>query len=259
MSNTFNNLTHKALVPFITSGYPTNERCAEYIGAFLRGGADVIELGIPFSDPLADGPVIQTTSFKALKNGATIESTLGLVRRFPEGRFVLMSYLNPLLAYGLPRFFRDAHDAGVAGVIPVDLIPEEADDLLSHAGSVPVSFLVSPTCKPDRLKLIAQRTTGFVYVVSVKGVTGARQGLPEGLSEFIKRVRKACRQPLYVGFGISTPEQAAEVASLADGVVIGSAFLKKMEEGATPEMIESFTTSIRRAMGAHAKTAEARL
>ena len=123
MSNTFNSLKSKALVPFITSGYPTHARCADYIAAFLRGGADVIELGVPFSDPLADGPVIQATSFKALKNGATVESTLALVRKFPEGRFVLMSYLNPLLAYGLAQFFRDAHDAGVAGVIPVDLIP----------------------------------------------------------------------------------------------------------------------------------------
>lgn len=256
MSNTFNSLRQagtKALVPFITSGYPSLRDCPEYLSAFVRGGAEVIEVGIPFSDPLADGPVIQATSLKALKNGATVENTLAMVRLFKGARVVLMSYLNPLLAYGLDRFFTEAESAGVAGVIPVDLIPEEAGEFLERAGSVPVTFLVSPTCRADRLKLIAKRTTGFVYVVSLKGVTGARQGLPPGLPEFIRRVRKACPQPLYVGFGISTPEQAREVWKHADGVVVGSAILKKIEEGATPEAVERYVASL------HGKTAKARL
>jgi tryptophan synthase alpha subunit len=245
MSNRFSSLKDKALVPFITSGYPSQTACAEYMAAFVRGGADVIELGIPFSDPLADGPVIQSTSFKALQNGATIESTLELARKFRETPIVLMSYLNPMLAYGLDRFFKDATSAGVSGVIPVDLIPEEADEFLSNAGTMPVTFLVSPTCKPDRLKLIASKTTGFVYLVSLKGVTGARQGLPEGLPEFIRRVRKVCKQPLYVGFGISTPEQVQQVWKHADGVVIGSAILKQIEAGASPEVIDHYIASLR--------------
>jgi tryptophan synthase alpha chain len=251
MSNWFDNLKKnaKALCPFLTSGYPSPGRCEEYLEALARGGADVIELGVPFSDPLADGPVIQSTSLKALRAGATVASTLRTIRRFRAAPCVVMTYLNPLLAYGLKRFFHDAGEAGAAGVIPVDLIPEEADEFLAAAGPMPVTFLASPTCSDARLRLIARRTTGFVYVVSVKGVTGARTSLPPGLEEFVERVRRFCDRPLYVGFGISTPRQAREVAAVADGVVVGSALLRRIEEGASPAAIETFVRSLKRAVG----------
>jgi tryptophan synthase alpha chain len=251
MSSWFNTLKqtgNKALCAFITAGYPSRKGCLEYVDAFARGGADVIEVGVPFSDPLADGPVIQATSQKALRRGATLESALELVSRMRGARCVLMSYLNPLLSYGLDRFFRDAREAGVAGVIPTDLIPEEADDFLRGAGSMPVTFLVSPTCRPDRLRLIARRTTGFLYLVSLKGVTGARRALPADLPIFVRRVRSACRQPLYVGFGISTPEHARAVGRLADGIVVGSALLRRIEDGASPRAVERFVASLRRGL-----------
>ena len=220
----------KALVPFITAGYPDAERCLKYMLAFVEAGADVVELGIPFSDPLADGPVIQQTSMASLARGTNVKDALSIAAKFKKkarsSKLVLMTYLNPVLAYGLPKFMADARRAGVDGLIPVDLIPEEAEEFLREAQGLEVTFLCSPTCTPERMKRIADASTGFIYLVSVKGVTGARSEMPSDLAETVARLRSVTTKPIYVGFGISTPQHAEAVARVADGVVVGSAVLK---------------------------------
>jgi len=220
----------KALVPFITAGYPDRERCLRYLLAFADAGADVVELGIPFSDPLADGPVIQQTSMASLARGTTVKDALSIAAKFKKKarkpKLVLMSYLNPVLAYGLAKFMADARRAGVDGLIPVDLIPEEAEEFLRAAQGLEVTFLCSPTCTPERMKRIADASTGFIYLVSVKGVTGARAAMPLDLAQTVSRLRSVTTKPIYVGFGISTPQHAEAVARVADGVVVGSAVLK---------------------------------
>lgn len=237
----------KALVPFITAGYPDKARCLRYMLAFARAGADVVELGIPFSDPLADGPVIQRTSMAALARGVTVRDALSIAARFKKRargvQLVVMTYLNPVLAFGLREFMTAAKRAGVDGLIPVDLIPEEAEGFLQAAAAkgLQVTFLVSPTCTADRMRRIADATTGFLYLVSVKGVTGTRGALSPDLADTVARLRSVTSKPVYVGFGISTPAHAAAVAKLADGVVVGSALLKRI-----PPDGRDRTTDVRR-------------
>jgi tryptophan synthase alpha chain len=249
----------KALVPFITAGYPDKARCLQYLKAFAEAGADAIELGIPFSDPLADGAVIQQTSQHALERGTTVRDALELARRFAAWRgkkratrLFLMTYLNPVLAYGVERFMADARAAGAAGVIPVDLIPEEGEAVSKAAASagLEVTYLCSPTCTPERMRRIGEESTGFVYLVSVKGVTGARASVPAGLDETVARLRAATSRSIYVGFGISGPRQAAAVARLADGVVVGSALLKLIPPNGKDRTsaVRAFLGGLRRAI-----------
>ena len=220
-----------AFMPYFTLGYPGLETSVEVIAAIAGAGADLIELGIPFSDPLADGPTIQHSTQVALESGASVARCLEMVSalrsRGVAQPLLLMGYYNPILTYGVEAFAARAAKAGVVGFIIPDLPPEEAAPLLAacQAHDLALVFLAAPTSSPERLRYIASRSTGFLYLVSLTGVTGVRSALPAGLSEFIGRVRSATDLPLAVGFGISTPEQARMVAGQADGVITGSALI----------------------------------
>lgn len=199
-----------------------------------RQGADIIELGVPFSDPLADGTTIQRASQRALQRGvdlAGVLKTADEVRKGSSIPLVLMSYYNPILHYGLDRFVDDATEAGVDGLIVPDLPPDEAGDFLKIAQprDFDLIFLVAPTSTAKRIRLVSQHTSGFIYCVSLTGVTGARKEIGGGLSDFLKAIRSQTDKPLAVGFGISTPEQARRVARLSDGVIVGSAIVNIIE------------------------------
>jgi len=232
---TFENL-HRvgrtALMPYLTLGYPRRESALTLVPALVEAGADLVELGVPFSDPLADGATIQAAAQQALANGMTLslclEQAAALRARGVAVPFVLMGYYNPIFQLGLERFAHRAAAAGVDGVIVPDLPPEESDGLHSalRTQGIDLIFLLSPTSDNGRVQLVADRTSGFLYLVSLTGVTGARDHLPPDLESFVARVRTMTGLPLAVGFGISTPEQAAQVARIADGVIVGSALIK---------------------------------
>jgi tryptophan synthase alpha chain len=235
-----------AFMPYQMLGHPTLDASPRIIQALAAAGADLFELGLPFSDPLADGPVIQAAAQRALDNGVTIERCLAMVSELraaiPETPFCLMGYANPMLAYGLERFVAEAAAAGADGLIVPDLPPDEpeAEELIAlcRQHGLATIFLLAPTSTPERISLGVARSQGFVYLVSVAGITGARDRLPDDLSAFVQRVRtEAQRQspaaPIYlaVGFGISTPALAAQVAQIADGVIVGSALVKLAGQG----------------------------
>ncbi len=225
-----------ALMPYFTLGYPDRATSLDVIAA-IAPYCDMLELGIPFSDPIADGPTIQHSTQIALENGTSTADCLEMVKelraRGVNNPFLLMGYYNPALAYGLERYAQDAADAGADGFIIPDLPPEEAEEietLASEAGLVFVHFL-APTSSPERIEAVTQKAQGFIYLVSLTGVTGARKQVQGNLSDFVGRVRKLAQVPLAVGFGISTPEQAANVGNLADGVIVGSALINAVAEG----------------------------
>lgn len=224
-----------ALIPFVTAGDPDLDTTYEILRALERGGADLIELGVPFSDPMADGPTIQRASERALKKGTSLARILNLVRKFrrdSEIPLILFGYYNPFLSYGLKRFTREASAAGVDGILCVDLPPEESGELKqwTDARGLDTIFLLAPTSDVGRIRLVARQGQGFVYYVSVTGVTGARRRFENNLHAQIARVRRYTSLPVGVGFGISTPEQAALVASFADAAVVGSALIEAMEK-----------------------------
>jgi tryptophan synthase alpha chain len=233
-----------AFVAFLTVGYPDVASTPKLVRALIDGGADIIELGVPFSDPLAEGPTIQKSSFHALEHGVTLETCLGVARELRESEvtapLVFMGYYNPLLAYGIDRFARDAAAAGADGVIVVDLPPEESDDLRAACEKAGISliYLVAPTSTDERLREVAKRASGFVYCVSVTGVTGARDELPDGLEDFVVRVRNATNLPIAVGFGISQPKHFAAVARIADAAVVGSAIIDVIADSGPSEQAE---------------------
>lgn len=226
----------KAFVAFVTAGDPGLERTEEVALALEAGGADVLELGVPFSDPLADGPVIQRSSERALRRGVTLAAVLDVVRRIRArgGRapIVLFSYYNPLLAYGLARVCADAASVGVDGVLVTDLPPEEAGEWLPHARAAELDtiFLAAPTSPQARLARVCAATRGFVYAVSRTGVTGERTALSDEAAPLVARVRAQTGVPVVLGFGISTPEQVAAAAQAGDGAVVGSALVRFLEE-----------------------------
>lgn len=233
----------RALVAYFTAGDPTLETTGRLVLEAARRGADVIELGVPFSDPLADGPVIQRAAQRALAAGASPRRVLELVARLRRELavpLVLMSYYNPLLAFGLRPFAEAAAAAGVDGVIVVDLPPEEADPLAAELDRVGLDLvhLAAPTSTPARLRLIARRSRGFIYLVSLTGVTGERDVLPPDLARQARALRALTTKPVCVGFGIGRPEQVAAVARLADGVVVGSALVRLVETHAgAPDLV----------------------
>jgi tryptophan synthase alpha chain len=224
-----------ALIPFITAGDPDLGTTVKIMGALARGGADCIELGIPFSDPTADGPTIQRSSERALKKPVSLPAIFRVIRQF-RARFdvpvVLFGYFNPIFRFGLRKFARQAAAAGADGVLCVDLPPEESAELQrwTDAAGLDLIFLLSPTSGPERLHLVARKGRGFIYYVSVTGVTGARRSLDATVRAQVERVRKASSLPVGVGFGISTPKQAAWVASFADAAVVGSALVERIEK-----------------------------
>lgn len=249
-----------ALMPYFTLGYPTPKDSLEVIEALSESGADLIELGVPFSDPLADGPTIQHSTQVALDQGMTVSRCLSLVKearaRGVTQPLLLMGYINPVLAYGMQRYTADARDAGVDGLILPDLPVEEASaaEAACKANGLALVYLVSPTSTPERIAALAGRTSGFLYLVSITGVTGARSALPLDLAEFVARVRAVARTPLAVGFGISTPGQARDVAALADGVIIGSALIHAAGQSVHPSQAAAdYLQSIRAALDAIAQ------
>lgn len=248
----FNGGRRKALIAYLTAGDPSPARTPELVAALERGGADLIELGVPFSDPIADGPVIQRGAERALKAGTNLAAVLHIARTIRESSqipLLLFTYLNPVMRYGVEKLARDAKDAGIDGCLLTDLSVEEAEPYVKamRAADLDTVFLGAPTSTPDRLKLVAKYSTGFVYLVSRTGVTGERESLSASVGPLVASMRRISTLPLAVGFGISTPEQAREVARVADGVVVGSAFVRLIGEGGD---LEAFTRELRRGMDA---------
>ncbi len=222
--------SEKLLAIFLPAGYPKLQSTTELAFAIAEAGADLIEIGVPFSDPLADGPTIQRASMIALENGITLKTILQQVATMREecsAPLIVMSYLNPILSYGLPEFLRDVRSSGAAGLIIPDLLPEEYLNFKSHfdESGVGVNFLVAPNSSAERILTVDNLTRDFLYCVSLTGVTGARQSLDRGLQNFLQTVSKIARHPYLVGFGISTSQQAREIARLCHGVIIGSALV----------------------------------
>ncbi|MGB9791027.1 MAG: tryptophan synthase subunit alpha [Thermacetogeniaceae bacterium] len=240
----------KGLIAFITACDPEPSLTERLVFAMERAGADLIELGVPFSDPMADGPVIQRASQRALRRGTTLREILELVKRLrmrTEIPLLLMSYYNSLLQYGLQDLAADAAAAGVDGLIVPDLPVEESPPLLAEAERRGLDLIpfAAPTSTPERLARTAEVARGFIYCVSLTGVTGMRRGLPPGIEEFIARVRRHCFQPLAIGFGISSPEQAARMAELGDAVIVGSAIVALIEEHqGEPDLLEEKVSTL---------------
>jgi tryptophan synthase alpha chain len=220
---------NKALVPFLTSGFPDDHAFVELIGAMSDSGADLIEIGIPFSDPLADGRTIQKSSQMALANGVNIEKTFQFIKALKGQNppLILMTYFNLVHHYGIERFIRSAQDRQVRGLIIPDLIPEEGRQMeaLCHSHQIDLIYMLAPTTGTERSRMILNRSRGFVYLVTVAGVTGARSILPEYLPSWISDVKHRSPLPVCVGFGISSVSQARQVARYADGVIVGSALI----------------------------------
>lgn len=219
-------------MPYQAMGYPDRAATLEIIRTLGDAGAELFEIGIPHSDPLADGPTIQTATYTALMQGTTVKDCLAMTRELRAAGmtqpFCAMTYYNPLFAYGVQRFVEDAATAGVDGLIVPDLPPEEAEELESacRAAGLATIYLLAPTSTEERIRYVVSHCTGFIYLVSVTGITGARTALPPDLADFVARVRKHTNLPLAIGFGIATGEQAAAVAHIAEGVIVGSALVK---------------------------------
>jgi tryptophan synthase alpha chain len=254
LESVFKQKKHKALIGYVTVGYPSIEATMKVVPLLTEYGCDIIELGIPFSDPMADGATIQRASFKALQNGITTTLCFDIAKKLSKKTsipLVFMTYFNPIYKYGLAKFCHDCVDAGVDGLIVPDLLPEEGDELGGFAAKsgVDLIYLLAPTSVEARIKLIADKSRGFIYLVSIAGVTGARNELPVDLGKFISQVKQIAKQPVCVGFGISTPEQAAQVAKTADGVIIGSKLIQLIEtDDAAMTATQSFIKDIRKAL-----------
>jgi tryptophan synthase alpha chain len=228
-----------ALIAYITAGDPSLEATEQIVLSAAEAGADVIELGVPFSDPVADGPTIQRASDRALRAGTSLARVLDLVRRVrahADVPLVLFSYFNPILQMGLENFGKAAQVSGADAVLATDLVVEESDDYRAtmHTCGLDAIFLVAPTSTDDRLARIAEISSGFLYLISRTGVTGAREALPEGLPDLARRVRSFTKLPLAVGFGISQPEHVSSLRGIADAAVVGSALVAEIEKSATP-------------------------
>ncbi|MEE3626287.1 tryptophan synthase subunit alpha [Nitrospirillum sp. BR 11752] len=223
------------LVAFITAGDPDHDTCLDLLKGLPGAGADLIELGMPFTDPMADGPAIQASTLRALAAGARMSRTLDLVRAFRAGDadtpIILMGYYNPIYAYGVERFLADAKSAGVDGLIVVDLPPEEDGELClpAHAAGVNFIRLATPTTDKARLPAVLANTSGFIYYVSIAGITGAGSATSDAIATAVAHLRTGTDLPVAVGFGITTPEGAADVARVADAAVVGSAIVRRLE------------------------------
>lgn len=244
----------KGLVAYLTAGDPSPAQTPSLVDALVRGGADLIELGVPFSDPIADGPVIQRAGERALAAGTTLFGVLEIarqIRKRSEVPLLLFTYLNPVVRYGLDRLGRDAAGAGIDGCLLTDASVEEAGEYVAamHRHGLDTVFLAAPTSTERRLRLVAQYSTGFIYLVSRTGVTGERDSLSGSIGPLVQSMRAITDLPLAVGFGISRPEQAAQVAAIADAAVVGSAIVRVIEQHAgsadLPAQLESFIRQLR--------------
>ncbi len=239
---------HKALIAYITVGYPTVEATLKAVPLLADNGCDIVELGIPFSDPMADGVTIQKSSFNALQNGVTPRLCLEVAKelsRKVDIPLVFMTYFNPVFSYGLEEFGIACAGSGVQGLIIPDLPPEEGSELaaITQRQGLDLIYLLAPTSTEERVRLVAERSRGFIYLVSVTGVTGVRNSIPANLAAFAARVKKVATLPLCIGFGISTPQQASQIAQIADGVIVGSRLIQLME------MEDNFTSLTRLVRG----------
>ena len=248
----------KGLIAYITAGDPTPDRTPALVEALVRGGADLIELGVPFSDPIADGPVIQRAGERALKAGTTLAGVLHIaaeIRRRSDVPLLLFTYLNPVLRYGLDRLAKDAAARGIDGCLLIDASVEEAQDYVAamHRHGLDTVFLAAPTSTQRRLELVARYSTGFVYLVSRTGVTGERETLSASVAPLVRAMRAVTDLPLAVGFGISRPEHVAELGSQVEAVVVGSAFVRMIERNAdNPSLeiqLESFARELKHGFG----------
>jgi len=241
----------RGLIAYLTAGDPTPGRTASLVAALERGGVDLIEMGVPFSDPIADGPVIQLASERALAAGTTLPAIIDIARQIrsrSEIPLLLFSYLNPLLRYGFDRLAAEAVSAGIDGCLITDLSVEEAASYVERmrAAGMDTVFLAAPTSTPRRLELVARYSTGFIYLVSRTGVTGERDRVAETVAPLIQAARAVTSLPLAVGFGISRPEQAAEAGRAADAVVVGSAIVRTIEQhGASADLEQRLEESAR--------------
>jgi tryptophan synthase alpha chain len=242
-----------ALITYITVGYPSIEATLNVVPLLADNGCDIVELGIPFSDPLADGVTIQKASFCALKNGITTKLCLETARELSQKvkiPLVFMTYFNPVYCYGLEEFCSACSRSGINGLIIPDLPPDEGSQLeaISRREALDLIYLLAPTSTEDRIRLVAERASGFIYLVSVTGVTGTRDSLPSDLDRFVAKVRKVATQPLCIGFGISTPEQASQLAKIADGVIVGSRVIQLMEIDDDFTSVVNFVKGLRYAL-----------
>ena len=251
----------KGMIAYLTAGDPSPERTPALIDALVRGGADLIELGVPFSDPIADGPVIQRAGYRALKAGTTLKKVVEIaakVREQSEVPLLLFTYLNPVMRYGLDQLARDAAACGIDGCLLTDASVEEAHDYIGamHRSGLDTVFLAAPTSTERRLRLVAEYSTGFVYLVSRTGVTGERDSISGTVSPLIHTMRTITDLPLAVGFGISKAEQVAQLAPQVEAVVVGSAFVRLIEQYAgdasLEARLESFVRELKSGCGAHA-------
>ena len=254
LESVFKQKNHKALIAYVTVGYPNIEATLKVVPLLAESGCDIVELGIPFSDPMADGATIQRASFKALENGVTTSLCLDIAKKLSKKTpipLVFMTYFNPIYQYGLEKFCHDCVASGIDGLIVPELPPEEGDELGNLAGKsgVDLIYFLAPTSVEERIKMVANKSRGFIYLVSIAGVTGARNELPPDLGKFISRVKQLAKQPVCVGFGISTPEQAARIAQTADGVIIGSKLIQLLEtDDAAMTATQSFIRDTRKAL-----------
>lgn len=248
----------KGLIVYLTAGDPTPEASLEYLCAAAEAGADIIEVGMPFSDPMADGPTIQAASRRSLAAGTTVGVALSLVSSFRERHgtpVVLFGYFNPFLRYGVSRFCRDARRSGADGVLVVDLPVEESGEMAPAAASAGLDWiaLAAPTSGRERVRRASASGSGFLYLVSVTGITGTRTRLPPGLAAWTREMKRHARLPVAVGFGISTPAMARSAARHADAAVVGSACVKVVERYGTsrtgPRALRRFVRSLKQAMG----------
>jgi tryptophan synthase alpha chain len=247
----------KVLIAYITAGDPTPDRTPALVAALQRGGADLIELGVPFSDPVADGPVIMRAGDRALRAGTTMAKVLEIareIRRTSEIPILLFTYLNPVIRYGIERLAADAKASGVDGCLLTDASVEEAGSYVEamRGAGLDTVFLAAPTSTERRLQLVAKYSSGFVYLVSRTGVTGEQSTMSSSVGPLIQAVRRVTKLPLAVGFGVSRPEHVAEIGAVADGVVVGSAFMRVIEEyGSSDELeqrLEAFTRGLKGAL-----------
>jgi tryptophan synthase alpha chain len=259
IDRTFNVLKNKgqsALIPFVMAGDPDIKTTEALVFKMAEAGADIIELGVPFSDPLADGPTIQSASQRALQNGVNLKEIFSLTERLKgiDTPLVLMTYFNPVFRYGIREFAEGCQRSGVDGVIIPDLPPEEAVPWILEARRTGLDtiFLIAPTSPPGRIRLVSRCTRGFIYYVSITGVTGTRQKLPEELELAVKGIKEQSKKRVAVGFGVSTPEQAKAISLFADGVIVGSAIVKIIEENLkNPELtdrVRDFVSSFAKAL-----------
>ncbi len=254
VSRTFLSLrkqNRKAFIAYIMAGDPGLQRTKEMVRILEDCGVDIIELGVPFSDPMADGPVIQAAAQRAVEAGTTLHMVINLVaelRKTTEIPIILMTYYNPVFKYGEARFVENAHAAGVDGIIVPDLPPDEAEAMMKLTRKKPFDliFLLAPTSTEQRIKKVSKASQGFIYYVSITGITGSRLSLDPAIESHISRIRSASDTPIAVGFGISTPEEASTVARLADGVIIGSAIVKKINE--PDDAISAYLSTMRDAI-----------